>query len=128
LPVERGLGRSDVYRIYGRHGFVDNARSDQNLKDYKDVVSREMKNIEGFIIDMRDVSKALAAAQGADHIQSWMQTDGPMWQGQPITGVLQHFESGYPVTEELAGAFHLFDRNPPVGRTEPRPNRHPVAV
>ncbi|MCG6905546.1 MAG: hypothetical protein LJE63_02890 [Desulfobacteraceae bacterium] len=122
------LQRSDVYRIYGRHGFVDNQRNDQNLKDYKDVVSREMKNIEGFIIDMRDVSTALAAAQGADHIQSWMQTGGPVWHGRPTTQVLQQFESGYPVTEELAGAFYHFDRNPPVGRTGPQQVRHRLYI
>ncbi|HSM73501.1 MAG TPA: T3SS effector HopA1 family protein [Desulfobacterales bacterium] len=130
--VWNNLGRlrrsNDIYHIYGRHGFVDNQCNDQNLKKYKDVVSREMKNIEGFIIDMRDVSTALAAAEGDDRIQSWMQTGGRVWDGQPTTRVLQHFESGYPVTEELAGAFYHFDRDLPVGRTGPQQVRHRLYI
>jgi hypothetical protein len=123
--VWTNLGRlrrsSDIYRIYRRHGFVDNTRNDQNLKDYKDLVSREMKNIEGFIIDMRDVSTALDAAKGADRIQSWMQTGGPLWAGQPTTRVLQHIEGGNRVTKEVAGAFYHFVRDLPVVRIGPRP-------
>jgi hypothetical protein len=130
--VWTNLGRlrhdGDVYRIYRRHGFVDNARNDQNSKENKDVVSREMKNIEGFITDMRDVSEVLAAAQGADRIESWMQTGGPVWHGRPTTQVPQDFESGYRVTEELARAFYHFDRNPPVVRNGPRQYRHRLYI
>jgi len=128
--VWTNLGRlrrsSDIYRIYRRHGFVDNTRNDQKLKDYKDVVSREMKNIEGFIIDMRDVSTALDKAKGADRIKSRMQMGGPVW--PPTTEVLQHFEGGHRVTEELAGAFYHFDRKLPVGRIGPQQVRHRLYI
>jgi hypothetical protein len=131
--VWNNLGRlrrsNDIYHIYGRHGFVDNQRNDQNLKKYKDVVSREMKNIEGFTIDMHDVSKVLDEARGVDRIQSSMQTGGPVWHGRPTTTeVLERFESGYPVTEELAGAFYHFDRDLPVGRTGPQQVRHRLYI
>jgi hypothetical protein len=61
-------------------------------------------------------------------IQSWMQTGGPVRHKKPITQVLQHFESGYPVTEELAGAFYHFVRIPPAGRTGPQRVRHRLYI
>ncbi len=130
--VWNNLGRlkrsSDIYNIYGRHGFVDNQRNDQNLKKYEDLVSREKKNIKGFIIDMRDVSKALAKAEGDDRIESRMQTGGPVWHGWPTKEVPQDFESGYRVTEELAGAFYHFVRIRPLGWPGPQQVRHRLYI
>ncbi|MFY9943713.1 MAG: hypothetical protein WAK57_16170, partial [Desulfobacterales bacterium] len=120
--VWTNLGRlrshDDVYRIYRRHQFVDH--DGQNRKKFRDVLKSEMKNIEGFIIDMRDVSQVLAKTPGDDRIEGRMQMRGRAW--HPTTEVLQPFESGYRVTEHLAEAFYHFVRDLPVVRIGPRPS------
>jgi hypothetical protein len=119
--VWTNLGRlrshDDVYRIYRRHQFVDH--DGQNRKKFRDVLKSEMKNIEGFIIDMRDVSQVLAETPGDDRIEGRMQMRGRAW--HPTTEVLQPFESGNRVTKEVAGAFYHFVRDLPVVRIGPRP-------